>query len=112
MGVYDFFKGPCPKCGAEIGEGMGDIQTKLFSEPIEGGCFRTFRPGDELPAHIEDGLSPLYPFPYCCGSKRVLYAKIENNRFVGFVHGETVEEAKKRIREELGLPSNVTVVLC
>ena len=54
MGVYDFFKGPCPKCGGNVGdykgEESGDIQTKMFDPvPEDGACFRSFSPGDTLP---------------------------------------------------------------
>lgn len=50
MGVYDFFKGPCPNCPKDIdyypkiGDHCGEIQTKLFSTPDFGNCFRDFFP--------------------------------------------------------------------
>lgn len=110
MGVYDFLKGPCPKCGKEIGADSGDIQIKWFSAPVEGECFRTFKPGDVLPAHIDNGLHAVGTYSYCCGTEKILYAKVENNHFMGFVHGDTPEEYEQKIKEELGLPSDVEVV--
>ncbi len=50
MGVYDFFRGPCPHCGGQIDTHpeygvCGDIQTKAFDFPR----FRSYRPGDVCP---------------------------------------------------------------
>lgn len=52
MGVYDFFKGKCPKCPSfidihpEYGQ-CGDIQTKYFIQDEQ--CFRNFTPGSRVP---------------------------------------------------------------
>lgn len=53
MGVYDFFKGQCPKCDHNIDHHpefgvCGDIQTKYFiTDHTE--CFRDFYPGKKVP---------------------------------------------------------------
>jgi hypothetical protein len=54
MGVYDYFKGACPKCNGQIdhkdGKSYGSIQTKLFNPvPTLRGCGRTFKPGKIVP---------------------------------------------------------------
>ncbi len=105
MGVYDFLKGPCPDCREEIGLDSGDIQIKWFSYPEEGQCFRTFRPGDELPVSTGDGLSPLGEWRYCrCDTDKVLFARIEGGRFLGFVRGPTRAEIEREFREAHGIP--------
>ncbi len=53
MGIYDFFKGECPKCGNQLdmnsdGEKTGDIQTNMFN-PTQYHCFREFSPGSKVP---------------------------------------------------------------
>jgi hypothetical protein len=53
MGVYDFFKGTCPKCFNQINNhpqyGLcGDIQTKYFIID-EMDSFRSFYPGSKVP---------------------------------------------------------------
>ena len=61
MGIYDFFKGKCPKCGKAFGhdddgQETGEIQSKTFSHMQEGhlmidryetNCFRTFTVGSK-----------------------------------------------------------------
>lgn len=67
MGVYDYYKGTCPKCGKKFGYDenggeCGDIQTKDFVYMREGevytarnfeNCFRTFTVG------MENGCFPM-----------------------------------------------------
>ena len=53
MGVYDFFKGTCPKCNKQVDDHpeygrCGDIQTKYFIVDIENS-FRDFKPGCKVP---------------------------------------------------------------
>lgn len=50
MGVYDFWRGVCPHCNKRFdcdkeGKLCGDIQTKIFEQPM----FRYFFPGSTLP---------------------------------------------------------------
>jgi len=85
MGVYDYLKAKCPECGAKIGENNGDIQIKWFSRPGVGTCFRTFRLGDLLPEKMQDGNYAVGDHLYCCNQDRVIFAKIENNKFMGFI---------------------------
>ncbi|OGZ35455.1 MAG: hypothetical protein A2V60_03400 [Candidatus Portnoybacteria bacterium RIFCSPHIGHO2_01_FULL_39_19] len=89
MGVYDFLKGPCPYCGAEIGKDCGDVQIKWFWDPDpELSCsFRTFRPGDTFPKPVPNGLYPLGDWGGCCGTRDPLYAVVVGNTFRGFVRG-------------------------
>ena len=84
MGVYDFLKGPCPSCGREIGEDSGDIQIDWFTGPAKGECFRTFRPGDELPVTMRDGSYPCGMWEWCCGDFSTLSAEVSGNKFIGF----------------------------
>jgi len=103
MGVYDFLKGPCPTCGQEIGADSGDIQIKWFSSPV-GECFRTFRPGDELPMPMEDGLYSCGTWTYCCNDLRILFADIRDNKFVGFQRAKvTRQQAEQAFKEQLGM---------
>lgn len=53
MGVYDFFKGTCPKCNKQVDDHpeygrCGDIQTKYFIIH-EMNSFREFKPGCKVP---------------------------------------------------------------
>lgn len=86
MGVYDYLKGACPKCGRKIGEKSGDIQIKWFSRPVEEECFRTFYPTNRFPEEFPDGI---YPLEECLGCKTMLYAVVKENRFNGFTVSPT-----------------------
>lgn len=84
MGVYDFFKGPCPKCKDSIDNHpefgpCGDIQTKYF---ITGdSCFRDFFPGSKMP------FAPLHNFiigrTCCC--QTLIKACFDNDILVEYV---------------------------
>lgn len=71
MGVYDFYKGSCPRCGKkfgydEDGSECGDIQTKEFVGGSVGNCFRTFTVGTKNRRFPVDGTSYLQdPCPHC-----------------------------------------------
>ena len=71
MGLYDFFKGECPKCGNQLDTGRdgvtsGDIQTKMFS-PNHNQCFREFRPGSKVPFDPEQSKVCIGE-TVCCGT--------------------------------------------
>jgi hypothetical protein len=86
MGVYDFLKGPL-SCGCVVGENSGDFQIKWFSDL--DNCFRSFYPGDLLPGRVANGDRPLGWWKWCkCGRTVFLFARIKNNRFVGFKESE------------------------
>jgi len=87
MGVYDFFKGKCPKCPSfidlhpEYGQ-CGDIQTKYFiryDEPNEQ-CFRSFQPGSYVPFIPESNF--LIGRTCCCNT--LIKACFQDNRLVEY----------------------------
>lgn len=91
MGVYDYLKGRCPKCGEEIGSNSDDIQVKWFPRIDATKPFRTFIPGDKLPIQLPDGDYITSTYPCKCNSKDPLLAQIRNNCFLGFTRTPEAE---------------------
>jgi len=81
MGVYDFFKGPCPHCQQQVdvhpeyGK-CGDIQDKTFiHEPNANDCFRDFYPGCQMPVYMKYFEKIIGPT--CCCDKLIKCIIIE-----------------------------------
>lgn len=117
MGVYDFFRGKCPACDRDVDElfnkttGLweqcGDIQTKWFSYPIPGQCFRDFRPGYHLPGVLPFVYTPIGE-TVCCQTE--IDAVCYGTLLCGYrvhVQEEPIENDIKVLRETNIVPQNM-----
>jgi hypothetical protein len=82
MGVYDFFRGPCPYCDGQIdihpeyGK-CGDIQTKIWIyQPEMNDCFRDFYPGSYSPIPID--YKEYRIGPTCCCNNEIMVIIIDS----------------------------------
>ena len=96
MGVYDYFKGTCPKCGFELDTSpefgrCGEIQTKLFSRPYA----REFRPGQKVPHYLGEDVVPIGT-TVCCNTKIAAHFEQTSivERFVCSKSGSNLERTK------------------
>lgn len=95
MGVYDYFRGPCPHCGGKVDTSpdygvCGDMQTKIcsvFATDEKGNwlCSRDFYPGDTLPIlkgenYFGDRIPKTFLWilkgeTACCGKRIAIFVK-------------------------------------
>jgi hypothetical protein len=113
MGVYDFFRGKCPACERNVDEVVnkdgvwevcGDIQTKWFSYPIPGQCFRDFVPGTHLPGTLPFVYTPIGE-TVCCQVE--IDAVCYGTLLCGYrVHSFSKENENEEEKEEHKNPEN------
>jgi hypothetical protein len=116
MGVYDFFRGKCPACDRNVDEILedgiwevcGDIQTKWFSYPIPGECFRDFLPGTHLPGTLPFVYTPIGE-TVCCQVEidAVCYGTLLCGYRVSSKQDDKKEENEEENEEETGPENNV-----
>jgi hypothetical protein len=117
MGVYDFFRGKCPSCDRNVDELFNkktvtweqcdDIQTKWFSYPIPGQCFRDFRPGYHLPGVLPFVYTPIGE-TVCCQTE--IDAVCYGTLLCGYrvhVQEEPIENDIDRLQEMNIVPQNM-----
>ena len=93
MGVYDFFKGICPRCSKALDEHptdgkFGDIQTKMFI--TDDDCFRSFYPGMRVPC---DPLKEEIIIGHTCCCNTIIKACFDGTLLVGY---KTLTTEEKR----------------